>query len=159
MPNPRAGGPPLVGCPRPLIQYIRSYPPYLETISSIRNLRTRITDISLYSQLPSISGGHLLHPQPEDAHYWYLIIFAATLHIWRPSPPSVTWGRALLIYHVFSFKCEFSLLHYLHLPYMFRFSGHLLGQIHNISVIHCDGSRCKTLKFIALVYKCSEWYC
>jgi hypothetical protein len=36
-----AGGPPLVGCPRLLIQYIRSYPPYLEGISSIRNLRTR----------------------------------------------------------------------------------------------------------------------
>jgi hypothetical protein len=28
LPNPQAGGPPLVGCPRPLIQYIRSYPPY-----------------------------------------------------------------------------------------------------------------------------------
>jgi len=26
-PNPQAGGPPLVGCPRLLIQYIRSYPP------------------------------------------------------------------------------------------------------------------------------------
>jgi hypothetical protein len=22
-------------------------------------------------------------------------IFAATLHIWRPSPPSATWGRAM----------------------------------------------------------------
>jgi hypothetical protein len=40
-PNPQAGGPPLVGCPRLLIQYIRSYPPYLEAFSSIRNLRTR----------------------------------------------------------------------------------------------------------------------
>jgi hypothetical protein len=29
-PNPQAGGPPLVGCPRLLIQHIRSYPPYLE---------------------------------------------------------------------------------------------------------------------------------
>jgi hypothetical protein len=29
-PNPQAGRPPLVGCPRLLIQYIRSYPPYLE---------------------------------------------------------------------------------------------------------------------------------
>jgi hypothetical protein len=38
MPNPRAGGPPLVGCPRLLIEYIRSYPPYLEGVSSIRNL-------------------------------------------------------------------------------------------------------------------------
>jgi len=28
-PNSRAGGPHLVGCPRPLIQYIPSYPPYL----------------------------------------------------------------------------------------------------------------------------------
>jgi hypothetical protein len=28
--QPQAGGPPLVGCPRLLIQYIRSYPPYPE---------------------------------------------------------------------------------------------------------------------------------
>jgi len=27
-PNPQAEGPPLVGCPRRLIQFIRSYPPY-----------------------------------------------------------------------------------------------------------------------------------
>jgi len=27
-PNPQAGGPPLVGCPRLLIEYIRSYPPH-----------------------------------------------------------------------------------------------------------------------------------
>jgi hypothetical protein len=40
-PNPQAGGSPPVGCPRLLIEYIRSYPPYLEAVSSIRNLRTR----------------------------------------------------------------------------------------------------------------------
>jgi hypothetical protein len=40
-PNPQAGRPPTVGCPRLLIQYIRSYPPYLEAVSSIRNPRTR----------------------------------------------------------------------------------------------------------------------
>jgi hypothetical protein len=40
MPNPQVGGPPLVGCPQLLIQYICSYPPYLEGVSSIRNLRT-----------------------------------------------------------------------------------------------------------------------
>jgi hypothetical protein len=40
-PYPQAGGPPLVGCPRLLIQYIHSFPPYLEGVSSIRNLRTR----------------------------------------------------------------------------------------------------------------------
>ena len=39
-PNPQAGGPPLVGCPRLLIQFFRSYPPYRKP---------------------------LLHPQPEDA--------------------------------------------------------------------------------------------
>jgi hypothetical protein len=39
--NRQAGGPPLVGCPRFLIQYIRSYPTYLEAVSSIRNPRTR----------------------------------------------------------------------------------------------------------------------
>jgi hypothetical protein len=41
MPNPQAGGPPVVGCPRLRIQYIRSYPPCLEAVSSILNLRTR----------------------------------------------------------------------------------------------------------------------
>jgi hypothetical protein len=41
MPNPQAGEPPLVGCPRLLIQYIRSYPPYLEAVSSIHKLRMR----------------------------------------------------------------------------------------------------------------------
>jgi hypothetical protein len=40
-PNPQPGGPALVGCHRLLIQYIRSYPPYLEAVSSIRNLRRR----------------------------------------------------------------------------------------------------------------------
>ena len=39
-PNPQAGGPPLVGCLRPLIRYIRTYPPYWRPF---------------------------LHPQPEDA--------------------------------------------------------------------------------------------
>jgi hypothetical protein len=40
-PNPQAGGPPLVGCPRLLMQYVRSFPPNLEGVSSIRNLWTR----------------------------------------------------------------------------------------------------------------------
>jgi len=39
-PNPQAGGPPLVGCPRLLIQFIRSYSPYWRPF---------------------------LYPQPEDA--------------------------------------------------------------------------------------------
>jgi hypothetical protein len=40
-PNPQTGRPPLVGCPRLLIYYIRSNPPYLEVVSFVRNLRTR----------------------------------------------------------------------------------------------------------------------
>jgi hypothetical protein len=40
MPNPEAEGPHLVSCLRLPIQYIRSYPPYLEAISFICNLRT-----------------------------------------------------------------------------------------------------------------------
>ena len=30
--TPQARGPPLIGCLRLLIQYIRSYPPYLEAV-------------------------------------------------------------------------------------------------------------------------------
>jgi hypothetical protein len=39
MPNPQAGEPPFVGCLRLFIQYIRSYPPYLEAVSSNCDLR------------------------------------------------------------------------------------------------------------------------
>jgi hypothetical protein len=38
--NLQAGGQPLVGYPRLIIQHIRSRPPYLEAVSSIRNLMT-----------------------------------------------------------------------------------------------------------------------
>jgi hypothetical protein len=41
MPNTPSRRTPLVGRPRLLIQYIRSYPQYPEAVSSIRNLRTR----------------------------------------------------------------------------------------------------------------------
>jgi hypothetical protein len=40
-PNPQAGGPPVVGCPRLFIQYIRTYSPDLGDVTLIRNLRTR----------------------------------------------------------------------------------------------------------------------
>jgi len=43
-PNPRAGGPLLVGCPPLLIQYILSYRPYVEAVSSIRSTRTLHAD-------------------------------------------------------------------------------------------------------------------
>jgi hypothetical protein len=49
-------------------------------------------------------GGELLAPRPTpklEDHSLSAVrdclfnIFAATLHIWRPSPPSATWGRAM----------------------------------------------------------------
>jgi len=39
-PNSQAGGPLLVRCPHVLIQYICSYPPHLEAVSYVHNLRT-----------------------------------------------------------------------------------------------------------------------
>ena len=56
-PNPQAGGPPLVGCPRLLIQYIRSYPPnwwpfvhpQLEDAQCCDDRDLHITENSLYS--------------------------------------------------------------------------------------------------------------
>jgi hypothetical protein len=36
IPNPQTEGPPFVSCPQLLIQDIRSYPPYRDTVSSIR---------------------------------------------------------------------------------------------------------------------------
>ena len=57
-PNPQAGGPPRVGCPRLLIQYIHSYPPNWRLFH---------------------------HPQPEDAPYcgdrdplitWKVVLFS-----------------------------------------------------------------------------------
>jgi hypothetical protein len=40
-PNPRVGGPPFFGFPRPLIQYIPRYSPYLVDICYIHNPRMR----------------------------------------------------------------------------------------------------------------------
>jgi hypothetical protein len=49
-------------------------------------------------------GREFLAPRPTpklEGHPWSAVrdclfnIFAATLHIWRPSPPSATWGRAM----------------------------------------------------------------
>jgi hypothetical protein len=47
-PNPPAGEPSFAGCPRLLIQYTASYPPYLEAFSSIRNLGTITSNAVLY---------------------------------------------------------------------------------------------------------------
>jgi hypothetical protein len=75
--NPQAGLPPLVDCPWLLIQYILSYPPYMEAFSSIPNLRTRhavvtrdliYTDKKIFSDVKQINlismmkSGLLHHP-------------------------------------------------------------------------------------------------
>jgi hypothetical protein len=53
-------------------------------------------------------GEELLAPCPtpklEDRHLsavrdWLFNIFTATLHTWRASPPSATWGRAMPWWH------------------------------------------------------------
>jgi hypothetical protein len=51
-------GLPIISYPRLLIQHIRSYPPYLEAVSSIRNPRTRHVVVS-----DNLMGrGHALRP-------------------------------------------------------------------------------------------------
>ena len=47
-PKPQAGGPPLVGCPRLLIQYIRSYPPQREDAPCLCGRDPLITDCLPY---------------------------------------------------------------------------------------------------------------
>jgi hypothetical protein len=65
MPNTQAGGPPLVGRLRLLIQYIHSYPPYLEAVSSIHNLRMRYAMVTRhppnvgYNQLKCKNGNFI----------------------------------------------------------------------------------------------------
>ena len=57
-PNPQAGGPPLVGCPRLLIQFIRSYSPYRRPFlypqtedASCRGDRDPLTQESIFSEI------------------------------------------------------------------------------------------------------------
>ena len=49
-PKPQDGGSPLVGCPRLLIQYIRSYPPYRR---SFLHFCTSFLTLNVYTLLPS----------------------------------------------------------------------------------------------------------
>ena len=77
--QPQAGGPPLVGCSRLLIQFIRSYPPYRRS---------------------------LLYPQPEDApcrddrdpllHMDPIHIFSKIIFYFRMEPRSIPPARFTL---------------------------------------------------------------
>ena len=62
--NPQAGGPPLVGCPRLLLQFIRTYPPYRRPISS---------------QLELLNSIYRIYKSQEKIHRLNDIIFASEL--------------------------------------------------------------------------------
>jgi hypothetical protein len=52
-------------------------------------------------------------PKPEDHHLstvhdCLFNIFAATLHTWRASPPSATWGRAMLWWQGTHLTCHYT---------------------------------------------------
>ena len=65
-PKPQAGVPPFVGCPRLLIQYIRSYPPYLQaqchavvTESHLAQCHAVVTGTHLAQCHAVVTGSHL----------------------------------------------------------------------------------------------------
>jgi hypothetical protein len=75
----QAGGLPPIGCPRLLIQYIRSYPPYLEAVSSIRNLRTRHAMVTR-THLTSFVEAETSHYSISDKVQKLNINLKVTLH-------------------------------------------------------------------------------
>jgi hypothetical protein len=83
MPNPQAGGPPHVGCPRLLMQYICSFPPKLEGVSSIRNLSTRHAIVT--RDPPILIHGNNVHtictgPLSVQAQYSRLCPISSSFH-------------------------------------------------------------------------------
>jgi hypothetical protein len=80
-PNPQAAGPSTVGCPRLLIQYIRSYPPYLEAVSSIHNPRTRHAVVTVDPLNMGELGkrrGKTVSIVKSNGNRWYSDIFPET---------------------------------------------------------------------------------
>jgi hypothetical protein len=89
-PKPQTGGPPLVFCPRLLIQYIRSYPSYLEAVFSIRNLRTRH---AMLTNVPSNMVFIHLQIYRSGGDYLKLVYLSRSPKFWRPTPPLIpTWS-------------------------------------------------------------------
>jgi hypothetical protein len=85
--NPQAGGPPTVGCPRLLIQYIGSYPPYLEAVSSIRNPRNyKITISFILKSIELETGGCDIREYCDissGAQHPLPLQLSAFLHTWN----------------------------------------------------------------------------
>jgi hypothetical protein len=84
-----------------LLQVQRHFP-CLRSFQSIRPILRPF--VTFRNVLIFFYGGELLAPRPTtklEGHPLSAVrdcllnIFAATLHIWRPSTPSATWGRAM----------------------------------------------------------------
>jgi hypothetical protein len=55
-----------------------------------------VNKLIFYSAVLAPWPTHKLRAHPSSAiHDCLFTIFAATLHIWRPSPSSATWGRTM----------------------------------------------------------------
>jgi hypothetical protein len=134
-PNPHAGGPPLVGCPRLLSQYIRSYPPYLEAVpqpedapcrgdkiqSRTPNLISLKTTLILFPHLSlDLPKGHLpsgFNTKTLYAVFFYTMrtIFPAyfiNLHLIilinfpTASNPRIQWSNPPVVCTCFSITCS-----------------------------------------------------
>jgi hypothetical protein len=83
--QPQAGGPPTVGCPRLLIQYIRSYRPYLEAVSSIRNPRTRhvLEIVDSLNMADILQAENFPYPESEEfsPQHYFLNVFKKHFNI------------------------------------------------------------------------------
>jgi hypothetical protein len=87
MPNPQDGGPPFVVCTRLLIQYIRSYPPYLEATSPWNTNVKNKTDIKPIALLKNTSFycwlSLILANNTEKRSFWDLLTVSAITFLFQ----------------------------------------------------------------------------
>jgi hypothetical protein len=100
-----------------LIQSITPHPIYVNfpklrfsirrTFPSTRHCLTLHNKITFYGELLVLRPTHELEDSPLSAVRNCLFsIFAATLYIWMPSPPSAIWGRAMPWWREIHFTCQ-----------------------------------------------------
>jgi hypothetical protein len=104
LPIHQAGGSPLVRCPRLFIQYIRSYPPYLEAVSPSATWERAMpwwqkpTYHRDRDPLITVTGTHLLLWQ-GPTYQWdrdpLIIVIGIHLSLWQG--PTYQWDRDPLI--------------------------------------------------------------